>query len=84
MPQVELMTDWIGESPRTIDELQAFDAMRLFLEAFWERGGRQSEDIALLIDFIDRDVWANGMPGDPAQWDDFRRAVDRCLARERQ
>ena len=79
-----LMTDWIGESPRTIDELQAFDAMRLFLKAFWERGGRQSEDLALLLDFIDRDVWANGMPGDPAQWDEFRRAVDRSLEQDRQ
>lgn len=76
------MTDWIGETPRTLNELQAFDAMRLFLEAYWERGGKQSDDLATLLGNLDREIWANSMPGDPAQWSDFRKAVSVVLAKE--
>ena len=74
------MSDWIGSAPRTLNELEAFDAMRLFLEAYWERGGKQSDDIAVLLTNLDRDVWANGMPMDRAQWHDFRDAVSRVLS----
>lgn len=74
------MTDWIGETPRTLNELQAFDAMRLFLDAYWERGGKQSDDLAILLGNLDREIWANSMPGDPAQWSDFRKAVSGVLA----
>jgi hypothetical protein len=74
------MADWIGVSPRPLDELVAYDAMRSFIEAYWERGGKASEDIALLLSCLSRDVWANGMPGDPAFWQDWRASVDAALA----
>lgn len=74
------MTDWIGAPPRNLNELKAFDAMRLFLEAYWERGGKQSDDLAVLLGNLDRGAWANGMPMDRAQWDDFRNAVNKVLA----
>lgn len=73
------MTDWIGTAPRSLNELEAFASMRLFLEAYWERGGKQSDDIAALLGNLDRDIWANSMPLDVAQWDDFRQAVDTVL-----
>ena len=73
------MSDWIGKPPRTLDELQAFDAMRHFLEAYWERRGKVSDDIAVLPSDVDRDMWANGMPGDPALWNDFRAAVSEVV-----
>jgi hypothetical protein len=73
-------TDWM-ETPRTLDELAAFDAMRTFLEAYWERGGKSSEDIANLLSNLNRSVWANGMPGDPAMWQDWRDAVEAVTAR---
>ena len=76
------MTDWIGSPPRALNELEAFDAMRCFLEAYWERGGKESDDIALLIDILDRDAWANRMPMDRAQWDDFRNAVNSVLSKD--
>ena len=69
------MSDWIGAPPRTLNELEAFDVMRGFLEAYWERGGKQSDDLAVLLGNLDRNAWANGQPSDIAQWDDFREAV---------
>ena len=73
------MTDWIGAPPRTLNELEAFDAMRGFLEAYWERGQKQSDGIAVLLTSMDRDTWVNGMPLDRAQWEDFREAVNSVL-----
>lgn len=71
--------DWIGSPPRTLNELEAFDAMRAFIEAYWERGGKRSDDLAVLLGNLDRETWANGMPVDRAQWDDFREAVNSVL-----
>ena len=69
------MTDGIGDPPRTLDELAAFDAMRAFLEAYWERGDKTSDDIAVLLGSLNRDVWASDMPLDRAMWEDWREAV---------
>ena len=73
------MSDWLGAPLRAIDELTAFDAMRRFLEAYWERGGKQSDDIAVLLGSLNRDAWENKMPLDRAQWDEWRDAVDTVL-----
>ena len=73
------MTDRIVPPPRELNELQAFDAMRHFLEAYWTRGGNRSDDLAVLLSNLSREMWANGMPGDPAQWNDFRAAVSEVL-----
>jgi hypothetical protein len=75
------MAEWIGDPPRTLNEIEAFDAMRAFLKAFWERGLRSSEDIGLLLSWLDRENWANGMPNDPAMWSDWRAAVDQIKAK---
>ena len=71
--------DWIGSPPRTLNELEAFDAMRVFIETYWERGGKRSDDLAVLLGNLDRETWANGVPLDRAQWDDFREAVNSVL-----
>jgi hypothetical protein len=52
-----------------LNELEAFDAMRAFLEAFWERGGKASQDISDLLSWLARDTWADGSTADPAQWE---------------
>lgn len=75
------MTDWPGDPPRELDELKAFDAMCVFLEAYWRRGGAASEDIAVLLSSLSRDVRADGMPGDPALWNDWREAVDEVVGK---
>ena len=64
-----------------MDELQAYDAMIAFLQHYWEIRGKPSDDIALLLSNISRDVWANGMPGDPASWSDWQRAVSTAIDR---
>ncbi len=74
------MSDWIGAPPRTLNELEAFDAMRGFLKAYWERGGKKSDDLAGLLGNLNRDAWVNGQPLDIAQWDDFRAAVNAVVS----
>ena len=77
------MTEWTGTALHTLDELQAFDALRGFLEAYWERGGKQSEEIAALLGSLNRDRQGNHAPLDAAQWCDWRRAVEQVLSEVR-
>jgi hypothetical protein len=59
-----------------LTEEQAFETMRYFLAAFWRRGGGDPEsDLAELLSWIGRDVWADGGTNDPAQWHDWLAAV---------
>jgi hypothetical protein len=69
------MTDWTGSHLQKLDELQAFDAMRAFLEAYWALGGKRSDDLAVLLGRLNRDVEQNTPPLDPALWHDWRDAV---------
>lgn len=71
------MTDWTGADLRKLDEHKAFDAMRAFLEAYWDRGGKQSDDLAVLLGSLNRDEASNTPPLDVAQWHDWRDAVSR-------
>jgi hypothetical protein len=73
--------DWQAPDHRTLDELVAFDAMRIFLETYWEEGLRASDDIAVLLGSLSRDAWANGQPLDLALWDDWRAAVDAAVSK---
>jgi hypothetical protein len=59
----------------TLNERQAFDAMRYFLERYWERGGRSSDDLAVLLGELSTDVFTDDAPSDPAQWHDWLVAV---------
>jgi hypothetical protein len=61
----------------TISIVDAFDAMRHFLEAYWNRGGRESDDIAVLLGSLNRDEGSETPPLDPAMWDDWLAAVAR-------
>jgi hypothetical protein len=63
-----------------ITVLQAFDAMRLFLETVRERQGRPSEDIAFVLG---GSRWADGSPIDPTIWQDWLMAVRLCSPAER-
>lgn len=54
---------------------EAFRAMLIFLDRYYERGGGQSEDIATLLSGISQTVWADGSTNDPAQWQDWLDAV---------
>ena len=58
----------------TIDTDTAFEAMRIFLEAYWHRGGRGSDDIANLLGSLNR-AERGQIPLDPAMWSDWLQAV---------
>ncbi|WP_342149165.1 hypothetical protein [Methylorubrum sp. SB2] len=57
----------------TVDD--AFEAMRVFLEAYWRRGDACSDDIAVLLGFLNRNREASILPLDPAQYEDWLDAV---------
>jgi hypothetical protein len=58
-------TDRADEAIRTAD---AYHAMREFLEAYWERGERSSDDLADLL---------SSLQIDRALWRDFLDAIDQ-------
>jgi len=70
------MTDdaWAGQSKHQLTELEAFDAMRTFLEAYWERGLKESDNIAVLLGNLNRE---GGPPIDIAQWHDWLNAISQ-------
>ena len=67
---------------KQFDESTGFDAMRFFLEAYWERGGRISDDFASLLGGLQRSE-SDGMPLDPAMWTDWIDAVRQASANVR-
>lgn len=62
-----------------LDEKQAFEAMRYFLNAYWERGGRPVGDLGGLLGDIGSGLWEDGTPNDPAQWTDWLDAISAVL-----
>jgi hypothetical protein len=77
--------DWTGPaapeiaSLPSLTALEAFDAMRVFIENHWERGLKKSEDMLWLLSAINREtaVWPDGGPSDPAMWNDWLHALER-------
>ena len=75
---------WGKPTQYALTELEAFDAMRSFVEAFWRRGGCQSKELANLLSFTNRQSWPSGKqlphlagaPLDIAQWEDWLDAIE--------
>jgi hypothetical protein len=59
----------------SLTTVEAFRAMLIFLDGYYERGGCQSEDIATLLSGISQAIWTDGSTNDPAQWHDWLTAV---------
>jgi hypothetical protein len=59
----------------TITVIEGFDAMRVFLATVWQRQGKASKDIALILG---GSRWADGSPADLAIWQDWLMAVRTC------
>ena len=60
------------QSDDTITLAEAYDAMRIFVEAVWRRLDKPQEEIAFLLAGL---TWADGAPVDPAMWQDWLAAV---------
>lgn len=69
----------IGNSG-SLSATKAFDVMRIFLESYWERGGRSSTDLALLLSSLERES-EDDSPLDAAQWSDWLAAWQQVKAR---
>jgi hypothetical protein len=82
--------DWIGpdapdmKSLPHLTPLEAFDAMRMFIQDQWERGS----DLRWLLSVMNREIaiWPDGRPVDPDIWSDWLLALgtvkDMDLSRE--
>jgi hypothetical protein len=79
---------WGASMQHSLNELEAFDAMRVFLEAFWRRGNCESDELRDLLSWLDRTPWPSGRqfphlaggPRDPAQWEDWLDAIEAMRA----
>jgi hypothetical protein len=75
----------------SLNELEAFDAMRAFLEAFWRRGNCETGEIGNLLSSMDRTPWPSGKqlpylagaPLDLAQWEDWLDAIEVAKSAQR-
>lgn len=75
--------EYPGADVPSLTVSQAFDAMRHFLEAFWERGSRSSEGVGFLLSATDASMTSDGGPIDRAQWSDWLEAVSKVEAAAR-
>lgn len=79
-----LSPDWTGpDAPDLaslphLTALEAFDAMRVFLERYWKDGGEGEDQIRRLLSALNRDrrIWPDGGPADPAMWPQWLRALE--------
>ncbi len=62
----------------SLTKVEAFHAMLIFLDRYYERGSCQSEDIATLLSGISQTLWLDGSTNDPAQWNDWLSAVQEA------
>jgi len=74
----------MSELPTATDKItvvEGYEAMRVFLEAAWERQGKDAEEIAFLLG---GSRWADGSPVDPTIWADWLIAVRTATRAERE
>lgn len=55
----------------------AYQAMIAFLEAYWNRGGRADDQIAILLGGM---IGGQGNTADPAMWGDWITAIEATTA----
>ncbi|HEX5343116.1 MAG TPA: hypothetical protein VFX55_11525 [Duganella sp.] len=70
-----------GRIMEMISEEQAYQAMFRFLEKYYEL--TQADDIGDLLGGMNREMFKDGYPADPAIWDDWKTAVREVLAASR-
>jgi hypothetical protein len=73
--------DFPGPLNPDLDEREAFEAMRLYLEGYWERGLKASDDLGGLLGDLDTTLTKDGGPIDIAEWHDWLEAVAQVKAK---
>lgn len=64
-----------------LSERQAFEAMRIFMEEYWNLRGR-GDELRLFLSSLDGSFTANGLPIDIAIWADWQRICNDVVANE--
>ena len=67
---------------KVLTEEQAFKAMVVFLDRYYDRGGG-TDTLGAVLGDISSTLWADGGPNDPAQWNDWLVAVEIVLDAEK-
>lgn len=60
------------QAHETMTLIEAYDAMRIFVEIVWRRMDRPQEQVAFLLAGL---KWADGSPVDPAMWENWLAAA---------
>lgn len=68
------------DAKTVIDAQTAYRAMEIFLEAYWERGGRPDE-LAILLSGLH--LADDGQTADPAHWGDWLSALEAAIREQR-
>ncbi|OSJ30378.1 hypothetical protein BSZ19_24500 [Bradyrhizobium japonicum] len=63
----------------TITLIEAYDAMRIFVETVWRRMDKPQEEVAFLLAGL---KWADGSPVDPAMWQNWLEAAQSVREEE--
>jgi hypothetical protein len=81
MRRIDVVAEF-KDGNQVITAREGFEALRVFLRAFWERGGGVgfSNEVDWLLSAIE--PTASGMPLDQAQWHDWIKAVNKVKARQ--
>jgi len=60
-----------------LDEHQAYEAMRQFLQQYWEEFNQAT--LADVLGDLSTELWADRTPADPAMWTDWLKAISAVL-----
>lgn len=63
----------------SMNKLVYFNAMRIFLETYWESRGN-GDEIRLLLSSMNSSFCADGLPLDRGLWDDWSEACAEAIA----
>jgi hypothetical protein len=63
-----------------MDTVLAYKAMFRFLENYDAQGGRNDDDIAILLSSMSMEIFQGGEPADPAMWGDWLDAIEEVTA----
>ena len=72
------MSELTTPEAQTLSVGEAYLAAHLFLEAYWERGGKRSDDLAILLGSME--LLEARQPLDAALWEDFSAAAAKAKA----
>ena len=73
----------VNEMNERLTVNEAYRAMFIFLEQYYERDGCQSDDIAVMLSGMAQTIWDDGGTNDPAQWSDWLKAVRTAKSENR-